>query len=104
MTIACRKARAFSLVEVMIAIAMVLLIMIGVVKVFQYTANTIGTGLAVAEINRSQRGTLSAFTVDIGGFQRLDASITQLDASPGLLIRGESTAASLDVNSAASTF
>lgn len=84
--IAAVHRRAFSLIEVMVSIAMVLIIMFGVVKVFTYSANTISTGLASAEVTRAARSLQTAFPVDLQLFQRLDSSITSQDASPALMI------------------
>jgi type II secretory pathway pseudopilin PulG len=64
-----RSSRAaFTLVELMISIAMVVLLMIGIHQVFKMSSDTIGIGHAVGDMSRSNRSVQAIFHDD---FQRV---------------------------------
>ncbi len=48
-------APAFSLIELMIAIAMVVLLMLGINTVFKMSSDTVGTGVAISDLTRADR-------------------------------------------------
>ncbi len=60
-----RSSAAFTLVELMIAIALVLILMLGVSRVFRITGETISANQAVSENTRYARSIQSTFTSDI---------------------------------------
>lgn len=53
----CRRTAGFTLIELMISIAMVLMLVAGINAVFQAATKTTSTGLAVEEMTRSMRAT-----------------------------------------------
>lgn len=59
-----RRRAAFTLVELIISIAMVLILMTGIVKVFKYATDAVGAGLAVSDIVRIQRATQITIPAD----------------------------------------
>jgi len=59
-----RARAAFTLVELMISIAMVLMIIIGVYAVFDAATKTTGAGIATEELTRGQRSLERVFTRD----------------------------------------
>ncbi len=54
-----RSPTAFTLVELIISIGMVLILMAGVVKVFKYATDAVGAGLAVSDIVRASARSLA---------------------------------------------
>jgi type II secretory pathway pseudopilin PulG len=62
-----RKPTAFTLVELIISIGMVLILMAGVVKVFKYATDAVGAGLAVSDIVRAQRSLATLIPADTQG-------------------------------------
>lgn len=76
-----RKAAAFTLVELMVSIALVLIIILGVNAVFKMASDTVNGGQALAAANRENR---SIQSVIYGDFE--NAAITD---GPMLLIRSE---------------
>lgn len=60
--------RGFTLVELMLSIAMVLLLMIGINAIFRTTADTVGTGQAALSTARELRNAFDAFDSDFNGF------------------------------------
>lgn len=79
--------RGFTLTELMIAIALVLLLMVGVTKVFQLTSDTIGAGMAISSITRDQRAAQNVFERDFEGLA---------NNHPALAIWGQQTPGYLD--------
>jgi len=61
-----QRRAAFTLVELIISIAMVLILMTGIVKVFKYATDAVGAGLAVSDIVRAQRATQITIPFDTG--------------------------------------
>lgn len=61
------RRQAFTLTEMIIAVTIGIVIMLGVNQIFQTTSNTITSGLALAEINRNLRGAQAIFYNDIRG-------------------------------------
>src|SRR5881227_1052391 len=62
------RATAFTIVELMISIAMVVILMVGIHQVFKMTSDTIGMGHALADMSRDNRSVQSIFSDD---YQRL---------------------------------
>src|SRR5438552_6210765 len=48
-------ARAFTLVELMVSIALALILMIGINYIFKATSQTVSTGFALSSVTRQQR-------------------------------------------------
>ncbi|MCC7349909.1 MAG: prepilin-type N-terminal cleavage/methylation domain-containing protein [Phycisphaerales bacterium] len=61
------RRRAFTLVELMIAIALVLILMVGINQVFKMTTDTVGAGQAINAASRDLRGAQSVFNNDLHG-------------------------------------
>src|SRR4051812_22178171 len=59
---------AFTIIELMISIAMVVILMVGINQVFKMSSDTVGVGQAVADMSRANRSVQSTFHDD---FQRL---------------------------------
>jgi len=60
--------RGFTLVELMIAVAISLMLMIGVNQVFRATSDTVGAGQAISGIGRDDRAVQNTFFDDMNGF------------------------------------
>ncbi len=56
---------AFTLTEVLISVALVLVLILGVNQVFSLTGRAVGAGQAISEITRQARGAQSVFTQDL---------------------------------------
>lgn len=78
--------RGFTLVELMISIALVLLLMVGINQVFKVTGETVGTSQTIAEGVRDARAAQSVMGGDIGKM------VTESE-SPCLLLRSQRIAA-----------
>ena len=65
-----RRAGGFTLIELLISIAIVLVLMSGVVQVFKYASDAVGTSLAVGEVTRAQRALLIQFQLDCAGLNQ----------------------------------
>jgi prepilin-type N-terminal cleavage/methylation domain-containing protein len=76
-----RPRRAFTLVELMVSIALVLVLILGVNAIFKMASDTVNAGLALAGANRDNR---AVQTVIYNDFQN-----AVLDDGPMLLIRSE---------------
>src|SRR5436190_22364925 len=63
-----RPRPAFTIVELMISIAMVVILMVGIHQVFKMSSDTVGMGQAVADMSRSNRSVQGIFHDD---YQRL---------------------------------
>ncbi len=64
---ASHRPRAFTLIELMISIALVLLLILGVNQVFTYTTQAVGAGEAVNAAIRSSRAAQATFASDFAG-------------------------------------
>ncbi len=62
-----RRRWAFTLTELLIAIAMVLILMTGIVRVFKYATDSIGAGMAVSDLVRIQRVLDNVIPADAAG-------------------------------------
>ena len=79
-----RDARGFTLVELMVAVALVLVLIIGINEVFRVTSDTIGVGQSLSSALRDQRAVRTTFESDFGNVAQ--------DA-PALVIRNQAVAA-----------
>lgn len=77
--------RGFTLIEVMISIALVLIVILGVNQVFSLTSQAVGAGQAVSEINRNARNAQAIMFADLAA--------ADFDSAPFFLIRGTTIAA-----------
>src|ERR1700709_1086731 len=59
-----RSRRAFTLIELMISIALSLVLMLGINSVFKYTTNAVGQGQAINAATRDSRAAQAVFTND----------------------------------------
>jgi prepilin-type N-terminal cleavage/methylation domain-containing protein len=80
------RSNGFTLVELMISIAIVLVLMLGINFVFGLTARTIGTGMALSSAGRDIRNARKVMQADF------DNSVT-VGESPALIIQSETIAA-----------
>ena len=80
-----RPRQAFTLIEVVCSIALVVIIIYGVNRVFALTGQAVGIGQAVSEINRNARNAQSIMFNDFAS--------AEVDGAPFLLIRSMSIAA-----------
>src|SRR5687767_6660927 len=76
--------RAFTLIELMISIALVLLLMIGINQVFKVTGEAIGTNQAVSTGVRDGRAVQNVMASDFAAWSA---------QSPGIIIRSERVSA-----------
>ncbi len=74
-----QSARAFTLTELMIAIALVIILAVGVAQVFQMTSQTVSSGQALQTLTRDARAAESVFSNDI------QSMVTHTD-QPALII------------------
>lgn len=79
------RRRAFTLVELMISIALVLILLVGINQVFKMTTDTVGAGQAINAASRDLRGAQSVFFNDLHG------AVTS--NPPAFIIRSEQTTA-----------
>ena len=86
---------AFTLVELMISIALVLLLILGVNQVFLYTGQAIGAGEAIGDAVRDSRSVQSVFANDFTGIAPNGAT---LNDSAFLTINSAATPAFLNAN------
>lgn len=75
-------AAGFTLVELMISIAIVLILMLGINYVFSTSARTVSTGMALSTVGRDIRGARKTFENDF-------ANAVAADEMPALLIHNE---------------
>jgi prepilin-type N-terminal cleavage/methylation domain-containing protein len=78
------SARAFTLIELMISIALVLLLMLGINQVFKVTGEAVGTNLAVSSGLRDARAVQAVFGNDFTAWR---------SDSPAIVIRSERVSA-----------
>ena len=84
--VSMRKRAAFTLVELMISIAIVLVLMLGINFVFGLTSRTVGTGMALSAAGRDIRNARKVMQADF------DNSVS-VGESPALIIQSETIAA-----------
>src|SRR4051794_30560272 len=80
-----RSAAGFTLIELMVSIALVLIIILGVNQVFSLTSQTVGAGQAFAEINRDSRSAQTVIYNDLKG--------AAIDDGPFFIIRSDTVRA-----------
>src|SRR5687768_12896116 len=76
--------RGFTLIELMISIAIVLILMLGIQFVFSTSAKTVSTGLAISSLGRDLRNARRVLEKDF-------KYAVPADEMPALLIHNEST-------------
>ncbi|HWE02701.1 MAG TPA: prepilin-type N-terminal cleavage/methylation domain-containing protein [Tepidisphaeraceae bacterium] len=81
--------RAFTLVELMISMAIALLLILGVNNVFKTTAQTVGAGTSALSAGRDARTVMATLLADLN--QVVPAPITAVGGSPGFIIHSEHT-------------
>ncbi|HZZ43440.1 MAG TPA: prepilin-type N-terminal cleavage/methylation domain-containing protein [Tepidisphaeraceae bacterium] len=91
LTPASRSAAAFTLIELMISMALALLLLLGVNYVFRTTQQTVSTGMALSTALRSQNSVADVIRND---FQ----SVVSSDSMPALVIHSNSVYAFQDAN------
>ena len=65
MTSKPNNPRAFTLTEVMLSVALVLILLLGVNSVFRMTSDTVGAGQAISTINRDHRAVQATLYRDV---------------------------------------
>jgi prepilin-type N-terminal cleavage/methylation domain-containing protein len=85
-----RTKRGFTLIELMVSIALVLILILGVNKVFQIATDSVNAGQAISDISRDNRGIQ---TVLYNDFQN---GVIRSDDMPCFVIRSSRVAAFLD--------
>ena len=83
------RRRAFTLVELMISIALVLLLMLGINQVFKVTGEAVGTNQAISTGLRDARAIQSVLTSDFNAW----ATDVPVANSPPVIIRSERVSA-----------
>src|SRR4051812_19587265 len=79
-----RAAHAFTLVELIVSIALVLILMIGVSQVFKTISGTVSAGSAVSDNTRNPRGAKATFAQDFNDFAK---------DGPAIILHSERTGA-----------
>src|SRR4051794_12528936 len=80
-TPAPRRRRGFTLIELMISIALVLLLVLGINQVFSLTGKTVGAGQAISDIQRNYRSGQNVIFEDFHN--------AVIEDGPFLIIRSE---------------
>ncbi|MFT3788991.1 MAG: prepilin-type N-terminal cleavage/methylation domain-containing protein [Tepidisphaeraceae bacterium] len=78
------SARAFTLTEVLIAMALTAILLVGISRIFGLTSNTIKTGQAFAKAMRQQKAVYSALSRDLLGTS-MSGNIAEPDDGSGLI-------------------
>src|SRR4051794_18240219 len=78
-----RERAGFSLLELMVSIALVLILILGINQVFGLSSRTVGAGQALSEANRDGRNAQSIFFEDARG------ASSALSDAPCLIIRSQ---------------
>lgn len=81
------RARAFTLVELMVAIALVLVLMVGVSKVFKITTDTVSANQGISDNTRNARAAQAVLARDIGANASADAPCMLLFSHPQAAFR-----------------
>lgn len=96
-----RQPHAFTLTEVMISVALLLVIMIGVTEVFKTTSSVIGTSSAIADSIRGFRTVGSAMRNDFEGPTNAGQGVVKTSEMPFLVIRNQEVKSYMDSADAA---
>ena len=80
-----RLRRGFTLIELMISIAIVLILMLGINYVFSTSSKTIGTGLALSAVTRDMRNARSVMQSDFDNAK----SVEDAGKMPAIIIQSE---------------
>ncbi len=67
-TIAGKSRRGFTLVELMISVALALVLLLGINQVFKITGDTVGAGQTLSEATRDARAAVAVMTSDFHNF------------------------------------
>jgi prepilin-type N-terminal cleavage/methylation domain-containing protein len=70
-----RRQSAFTLTEILIALALVAVLLIGITRIFEITSKTIGTGQALSKAVRTQKAIQQTISADIVGVLPTSANI-----------------------------
>jgi prepilin-type N-terminal cleavage/methylation domain-containing protein len=79
-----RTSSGFTLSELVVALALVSLLLIGISNVFSLTSNTISTGTALGDVLRSQRAIGNQLSLDFLGYSA-SGNIVQSDDNSGII-------------------
>jgi len=94
-----RVRSAFTLTEVLISVALVLVIILGVNQVFSMTGRAVGAGQALSDITRTMRNVQSVMTEDLGNAEIDRAPFFYIDSGVSLGFRNkEDQARDIDFN------
>ena len=78
-----RSTRGFTFTEILIALALILILLIGISQVFTITSRTIGAGQALSGAMRAQRAVAQALQNDITGYASTAGNVQDLgDTAP----------------------
>lgn len=100
-----RTQRGFTLTELLVAIALLMIIMVGVATVFRTTGDTISAGVAINDLNRRLNAARTTLGNDIAGYHAdpfgvgpgmMPVNGPAGDRPPFLMIRGERTSGYLN--------
>jgi len=88
-----RDIRGFTLVELMVSIAIALLLILGINVVFKTTAQTVGAGNSALEASRDARTVMASLLADLNQCVAPPSlgSVTTADYAPCFIIRSEQT-------------
>src|SRR4051794_36254313 len=62
---AARFSSAFTMVELLVSIALVVVLILGINAVFKYSADAVGTGQAIGDVSRQNRAVQAVLTQDL---------------------------------------
>ncbi len=93
----------FTLTEILVATALMLLILIGINQVFTMTSKTISVGTASADVNRALKGVGSSFNADLAGPEGAPTGVSygimpSVDQPAIIISNQKSPATPLDAN------
>src|ERR1019366_2708079 len=80
---------AFTLVELLVSIAIALLLILGVNTVFKVTAQTVGAGNAILTATRDARTIFQTFLADLNGIDPVPAAGSTSGDGPFFVIRSD---------------
>ena len=79
----------FTLVEVLVSVAIALLLILGVNTVFKISAQTVGAGESLLSATRDSRTILQTVLADVNGVDQVPASGSTIGNAPFFIIRSE---------------